>query len=247
MGNANSFQSGHVLNVAPLELAGGPLEVERLRYVDADWLRELHIRTRETHVVRRDGDTVVCVPLKRTGASLGGASEIIELRDDLFLCASLVRNALLAYLNSIDRTVLHYRPVTFLASGGNDDYLAAALPEGVKNSEQLRVSPVFALDVRVISPEDQPAYVAIIFNGFVSRRVLASCAELIRAGVDLRGVYVKRIAETSDHRLAPKLETVGQVSSVDGDTLTLVDHREETPTRTYVVDFWVSRYVGAAR
>ena len=65
MGGIATFQSGHVLNVAPLALAGGPVEAERLRYVDADWLRQLHIRTRETHMVRRDGDTVVCVPLKR--------------------------------------------------------------------------------------------------------------------------------------------------------------------------------------
>ncbi len=230
MSNAVPFQTGHVLNVAPMELAGGPVQAERLRFIDADWLRELHIHTRETHVVRREGETVVCVPLKSDATSLGGATEIIDLNENLYLSASLVRNALLAYLNRIKRTVLHLRPVTFLASGDNDDYLAAALPQGVTNQGQLRVSPVFELDVRVIAPEDQPAYVAIIFDGFVSRRILASCADLIRGGVDVRGVYVKRIAETSDQRLAPKLETVGQVASVDGDTLALADHRESTPT-----------------
>ncbi|WP_020472309.1 argonaute/piwi family protein [Zavarzinella formosa] len=232
MSNAVSFQTGHVLNVAPLELAGGPVQAERLRYVDANWLRELRNRTRETHVVRRElrTDTVVCVPLKCEAASLGGSTEIIDLKKDLYLAASLIRNALLAYLNSIKRTVLHLRPVTFLANGESDDYFAAALPQGVKNHGQLRVSPVFELDVRVISPEDQPAYVAIIFDGFVSRRILANCTDLIRDGVEVRGVYVKRIAETNDLRLAPKLETVGQVASINGDTLTLTDHREDTPT-----------------
>ncbi len=231
MGNVASFRTGHVLNVAPLELAGGPVQAERLRYVDADWLRELRLQARETHVLRRDveTDTVVCVPLKQEFASLGGATEIIDLREDLYLAASLVRNGLFAYLSSIKRTVLHLRPITFLASGDSDDYFASALPAGMNNSGQLRVSPVFELDVRVISPEDQPAYVAIIFDGFVSRRILASCAELIQSGVDVRGTYVKRIAETNDQRLAPKLETVGQVASVDGDRLSLVDHREDTP------------------
>lgn len=232
MGNVASFRTGHVLNVAPLDLAGGPVQAERLRYVDADWLRGLRDRTRETHVVRRElqTDSVICVPMNSEASSLGGATVFIVLKDDLYLAASLVRNALLVYLNSIERTVLHFRPVTFLASGESDDYLAAALPQGVGNTGQLRVSPVFELDVRVISPEDQPAYVAIIFDGFVSRRILSNCADLIRAGVDVRGTYVKRIAETNDHRLAPKLETVGQVASTDGDTLTLVDHREDTPT-----------------
>ena len=64
----------------------------------------------------------------------------------------------------------------------------------------------------------------------MSRRILASCADLIRDKVDVRGVYVKRISETSDQRLAPKLKPVGQVASIDGDTLKLVDHRENTPT-----------------
>src|SRR5256885_234551 len=98
MSNVAASQSGHVLNVAPLELFGGPVQAERLRYVDADWLRNLYIRTRETHMVRRDGDTVICVPLKREAASLGGATEIIDLKENLYLAASLVRNALLAYL-----------------------------------------------------------------------------------------------------------------------------------------------------
>ena len=232
MGNVTSSRTGHVLNVAPLELTGGPVQVERLRYIDAGWLRELRTQTRETHVVRRElqTNTVVCVPLNRNAPSLGGATEIIDLKEDLYLAANLVRNALLAYLTSIKRTVLDFQPVTFLASGGTNDFFAAALPKGVKNPGLLRVSPVFELDVRVISPEDQPAYVAITFNGYVTRRILASCAELIRDGVEVRGVYVKRIAETNDQRLAPKLKTVGQVASIDGGTLRLVDHREDTPT-----------------
>ena len=61
------------------------------------------------------------------------------------------------------------------------------------------------------APEDQNPYVALTLNVRVSRRILASCADLIQRGVDIRGVYVKRVAETGDERLAPKLETVAKL------------------------------------
>lgn len=230
MSNAASPQKGRVLNIAPVELDGGPVEAERLRYIGADQLKELHSRTHQTHVVKREGDFILCVPLVKGPPALGGEPVVIHLRDNLSLAASLVRHALLTYLNGLGRTVLHLRPLTFLAGGPTDDYLASAIPKGVPNPGLLRVSPVFELDVRVLTPEDQEAYVALTLNARVSRRILASCAELLRHDVDLRGVYVKRVAESGDERLAPKLETVGQVEAVKGETLRLVDHRDDVPT-----------------
>ncbi|MBX9581066.1 MAG: hypothetical protein K2X87_12225 [Gemmataceae bacterium] len=229
MSSATAGRPEYVLNIAPVDLAGGPVVAERLPYA-AELLKDLHIRASETHVVRRDGDSILCVPLAQGPPSLGGEPVVIDLRENLYVAASLVRHALLAYLNKLGRTVLHFRPLTFLAGGKGDDYLGSALPPGVPNPGLLRVSPVFELDVRVITPEDQTPYVALTLNARVSRRILASCAELTRRGVDVRGVYVKRVAEIGDTRLAPKLETVGQVEAVEGDLLRLADHREEIPS-----------------
>ena len=229
MSTATPAQKGYVLNVAPVELAGGPLVADRLPF-SAELLKDLHIRTSETHVVRRDGESILCVPMTEGPPSLGGEAVVVDLRENLYVAGSLLRHALLAYLNKLGRTVLHFRPLTFLADGKGNDYLASALPPDVPNPGLLRVSPVFELDVRVITPEDQSPYVALTLNVRVSRRILASCADLLREGVDVRGVYVKRVAEIGDTRLAPKLETVGQVEAVEGETLRLVDHREETPT-----------------
>lgn len=230
MNKPNQAQTGYVLNVAPVELAGGPLQVERLPYTDADFLKDLHVRTRDSHVVKRDGDSILCVPVDGAAPTLGGSCEVVALGDNLYLGASLIRHALLAYLNQLGRTVLRFRPLTFLASGKDDDFFGSAIPAGVTNPGLLRVSPVFELDVRVMAPEDQTPYVALTLNVRVSRRILASCSDLIDRGVDVRGVYVKRTAETGDERLAPKLETVGQVESIDGDTLRLADHRDDAPT-----------------
>jgi hypothetical protein len=223
-------QVGYLLNIAPLELAGGPVTGERLPYESSEQLKGLHHRLGGTHVVRRDGDTILCVPMSEEMSAIGGEQVDVDIHDHLYLAGSMVRHALLAYLNGLNRTVLRLRPITFLAGGKLDDYLGASLPAEVLNPGFLRVSPVFELDVRVIALEDQDPYLALTLNSRVSRRILASCADLIEAGVDVRGVYVKRIAEVGDERLAPKLETVGQVESVDGEMLRLVDHREDAPT-----------------
>lgn len=230
MNGSNQAQTGYVLNIAPIELAGGPLQVERLPYSDAEFLKALHIRTRDSHMVKREGDWILCVPFDGVAPTLGGSCEVVALGDNLYLGASLIRHALLAYLNQLGRTVLHFRPLTFLASGRDDDFFGRTIPAGTLNPGLLRVSPVFELDVRVMAPEDQTPYIALTLNVRVSRRILASCLDLIERGVDVRGVYVKRIAETGDERLAPKLETVGQVESIDGDALGLADHRDDSPT-----------------
>lgn len=230
MSNPTPAQTGYLLNVAPVAVnVGGQITVERLPFTPES-LKELHLRASETHVVRRDADSILCVPMKKGSPTLGGVPELIDLGGNPYLAATLVRHALLAYLNKIGRSVLHVRPLTFLADGKGDDYLGSALPPNTPNPGFLRVSPVFELDVRVITPEDQQPYVALTLNARVSRRILVSCAELIARGIDVRGVYVKRVAEIGDTRLAPKLETVGQVEEVNGDTLRLADHREGTPT-----------------
>jgi hypothetical protein len=218
-----------VLNVAPIELTNGIINGERLSYVDTEKLNELFASTRDTHLIRRDGDSVLCVPISGDSPTLGGEPVEIDLEEDLYITANLVRQTLLAHLHKLGRTILSFRPVSFLASRQEDDYLAMALPAGVENVKLLRVSPVYELDVRVLTPEDQAPYVALTLDVRVSRRILASCHDLISVGVDVRGVYVKRSAEVRDPRVAAKLLTVGQVERIEGEFLHLTDHRENFP------------------
>jgi len=230
MNKFNQTHTGYSLNVAPVELVGESLRVERLPYTNAESLKALRIRTRDSHVIKRDRDSILCVPFNGATPTLGGSYEVVALGKNLSLGASLMRHALLTYLNQLGRTVLDFRPLTFLASGKDDDFLGGSIPAGVPNPGLLRVSPVFEIDVRVMAPEDQKPYIALTLNVRVSRRILAPCSDLMERGVDVRGVYVKRIAEVGDERLAPKLKLVGQVESIAGDTLRLADHRDDTPT-----------------
>ncbi len=216
--------------MAPVVLSGGPIVGERLNYIDKEQLDALHSQTRETHVIRREGLSVLCVPLAKSPPSLGGQAVEIDISADLYLAAFLLRQALLAHLHSLGRPILDFRPITVLADRREDDYLAKALPAGVTNSGLLRVSPVYELDVRVLTPENKDAFVSLTVDVRVSRRILATCGDLIDAGVDVRGVYVKRAAEIRDPRIEPQLRTVGQVESFDSDTLRLTDHRDGVPT-----------------
>ena len=218
--------SDAVLNVAPVELIGEPIAAERLPYIDSENLGVLHDSVRMTHVVRREGDSILCVPLSSHSPTLGGEPVVVDAVADPYVAAFLMRQSLLSHLHSIGRRILSLRPITVLADRREDDYLAMALPPGTPNDGLLRVSPVIELDVRVLTPEGQDPFVGLTIGVRVSRRILASCQQLMAAGIDVRGVYVKRSAEIRDPRVAPRLETVGQVESVASDVLNLTDHRE---------------------
>lgn len=166
-------QPDFLLNTAPVELEGSVIVAERLPYSDNEHLDALHTRTRDTHLVRRDDDSLFCIPYMMTPPSLGGQPVDLDFSKDLYLAAFLVRQALLAHLHALGRPILDFRPVTVLADRPEDDYLAMALPSGVANSGLLRVSPVYELDVRVLSPEGQDAFLALTLDVRVSRRILA--------------------------------------------------------------------------
>lgn len=104
-------------------------------------LKQLRQEHWSTHVFRREGaNQIVAVPITAGAPVIGDSEKKIRLKDNLGLTSVLIRNALLNYLVSLGRPVLHYDPVRFIA---RDDILRPALPSGVACPEWLSVRMLY--------------------------------------------------------------------------------------------------------
>src|SRR6185312_571774 len=151
--------SNLVLNVSPANFANSPLEVELFDYQDNIQLEELRKTHTHTHVFKRDtieeADRIICVPLKSGAPSLGGRPEVIHTHDNLWLCATLIRNSLINYFHSIRRVLFDYLPIKLVADGTFDDLLFQSIPEGIESAEWLSVRPLFEIEARVFNLDDR--------------------------------------------------------------------------------------------
>lgn len=217
-----------VLNVAPVRFENAPISIGVLEYLSNEHLRSLRDEHAATHVFQRRGTHVHSVAVVPGAAILGeplDGTKSSLLRDHLSLCASLISNSLINYFHSIGRRVLGYRPIKFVANDPASNLLASALPEGVERPNWLAVKPVFEASVRVIVPDRQEAFVGMALDVRTTRLISMSCAELIAEGFDPTGLYVGRHVPIPDRRIAPRLELLGRVATVRGETLHLTDAR----------------------
>jgi hypothetical protein len=222
--------SNLVLNVSPANFANSPLEVELFDYQDNIQLEEHRKTHTHTHVFKRDtteeADRIICVPLKSGAPSLGGRPEVIHTHDNLWLCATLIRNSLINYFHSIRRVLFDFLPIKLVADGTFDDLLFQSIPEGVESAEWLSVRPLFEIEARVFNLDDRPPFVGLTIDLRTTNQILWPCSKLMAKGLDPTGLYVKRQLESRDTRISPRFQLVGRVESIRGAQLQLSDARE---------------------
>lgn len=86
--------------------------------------------------------------------------------------------------------------------------------------------PRYELDVRLFFFANQKPFLGLALDSRTRRRVTATCAELLAAGIALEGLYVGRLNPQSDPRLEARFELLGRVSAVTADDLLLEDARD---------------------
>jgi len=213
-----------VLNVAPVGFADKKVTAEFFDYQNEDQLRSLRNENRATHFVQRyHGTRIIAIPTIEQAPSLGGTADEFRLHGDLGLCAALLRNALVACLHKMGRSVLWFDPVEFVGQGDDDDLLGAALWEPLTRPAWLAVRPKYEISVRRVEFSKQPVFVGLALNVRSHRIIGAPCSELLAAGVRLTGLYVGRMETDRDPRIAARLKLVGRVRGVDGTRLLLDD------------------------
>ena len=139
--------------------------------------------------------------------------ETVRLAERLQVAAALIRNSLLTYLTGLGRTVLGYEPMKFIA---RDDLLRSSIPPEIPQPDWLAVRLLYELAIRPVYFYKQKPVIAAIMDVRTTRLVERKASELIADGFPLEGHYVGRRVSGNDPRIAPHMELLGRVKSVDG-------------------------------
>jgi Piwi domain len=221
----NDMNRRLVLNLSPIQFDDAEVRVGILEYQSKEHLQALRATHFATHVFRRVGKRLLCVPVAPEAPVIGDTFETIHLAEDLYLCAALIRDALLNHLHKLGRKILDYDPIKFIADGSGEDLLAASIPPRVSCPIGLSVRPFYEISTRVIRPDRQPAFVGLAVNVRTTRLIINSCDELLASDFPLAGHYVGRLVDRDDARLAPRFELLGRVKAIDNQRLLLDDAR----------------------
>jgi hypothetical protein len=214
-----------VLNFSPIKFDDVEVNIGRLPYGDDgdQLLEQLRQGHRATYVFRREGPhSIFAVPVA-ADAPILGEPRTIRLKKHLGLAAALIRNALLNYMAELGRTVLSHEPMKIIA---RHDLLRVSLPEGITPPEWLGVRLLFELTIRPISFFKQDRFVVAALDVRTTRVIERTVHALIEDGMSLKGFYVGKRVPRKDPRLAPRLELVGCLQSIEGTQLHVTDGRD---------------------
>lgn len=219
-----------ILNVAPIHLEAGSVTVGVLPYKSHEQLRELRSQYRATHFLRRENqkgkDEIVAVGLTPAAPLIGTSERTINLNEHLYLCAALIRDALITQLQKWNRPTPEYDPIHILT----DTNLLQELVPGVDCPEWLSVCLRYQMTARVIDLYGGRPFVGLVLDVETANLIDAPCADLLAQDFPLEDLYVGSYYDQPDSRLARRFRLAGRVRSVVGDELVLADHRQDLDT-----------------
>jgi len=212
-----------ILNTASILIPDKKIVVGRQPFNSGEELRELRNSHVGTHIFKRRGDTIVDIPVL-PGAKALGASEEMEIKSDLGLCKTLIREAYIRYLNGLGRTILNLEPVDFVSE---EDLLRACIPKGVVCPNWLSVRLRYQIDVRTHYMDAPEPTIALVLSVRTALIIDTRCSELLKSGIDIRKLYIQEVLPQSDSRLRERRPLVGKVIEVKNGMLLLADSRDD--------------------
>ena len=216
------------LNVVPLVIPDVAVSVGMLPYVDRDALRALREKYCGTHIFKRartdTGDIIYAVAMDGSPCSFAPEQAEIPALRNLGLIRAVVDEHFIRSFSG-RRELLGYQPLEILSKDAKQDYLQLAA-NGLTVPPWLVVRASHQLEVRTFGFEKRPPFVGIVVNQRAHRRIERSCAELMKDGLDLRGLYVVEKVPRNDARFSPHLRLVGRVVRAENGQLHLDDCRE---------------------
>ena len=210
-----------MLNFAPVTLTGDTRLNVGYRPYTEDGLNELRTTHGPTHVFKRDGknDTIIDIPVAAGAEPLSDTSMEIDLKESWWYWGPLLRAALIRAFDG-KRDIARDDPVEILGSAKRNFINHERLPEWVQKRSLLQFVPR-----TLYSPKGCPLF-GLLCDARTRNLLLASCANLIAAGISPVGRYVLMDHPARDRRIADRPQNVGRVRAIDGDTLILEDHRD---------------------
>ena len=210
-----------MLNFAPVTLTGDTRLNVGYRPYTEDGLNELRTTHGPTHVFKRDGknDTIIDIPVAAGAEPLSDTSMEIDIKESWWYWGPLLRAALIRAFDG-KRDIARDDPVEILGSAKRNFINHERLPEWVQKRSLLQFVPR-----TLYSPKGCPLF-GLLCDARTRNLLLASCANLIAAGISPVGRYVLMDHPARDRRIADRPQNVGRVRAIDGDTLILEDHRD---------------------
>lgn len=191
---SNNASAGRqlTLNFAPIHLEDTEIIVGVTQYQDKDHLRTLRREYSDTHVFHREKNQIISVAIIPEAEVVGETSETVKLSENLYLCAFLVRNALISFLHSLDRRILEYDPIEFVADSTKDNLLTKVLPSGFEAPAWLSVCPRYIAAIRTVRFDHRPTSLGLALNVRTKRWIELPCSTLIEKGISPIGLYVSQ-------------------------------------------------------
>lgn len=213
--------SNLMLNFAPITISGVTKLNIGYRPYTKDRLNDLRAEFWQTHVFKRDSkdDTIIEIPVAVGAEPLSDKSMEIDLKECWWYWASLLNAALVRAFDG-KREIARDYPVEILGDAKRSYISHERLPEWVQQRSLIQFVPR-----TLYSPEGCPQF-GLLCDARIRNLLLASCSDLIAAGISPIGRYVLVDRPTRDPRIAAWAQNVGRVRAVDDETLILEDHRE---------------------
>lgn len=227
--NSSNFPNNNrklTLNFSPIHFEDAEIEVGIFPYESKEQLSTLRRDYTGLYLFHRDREQILSVALMPNVAVLGESSSSIRLSEKLYLTAALVRNSLINFLHNLDRKILRYDPIEFVADPQKNNLLTKVFPSDIQVPTWLSICPCYKLAIRTVYFDRQPMSLGLALNAYTKRWIDLSCNLLIEKGMNLAGLYVSELVQPSDLRMAFYSRLLGQVQSVEGEKLRLTDTRD---------------------
>jgi hypothetical protein len=213
-----------VFNFLPVHFTAPTFTGGIVAFESAEQLRELRESLRDTHVVRRQGNHIACVPVAPAAPAYGTETTFIT-KDHQELAMRLLQEALTRLVVGWGYQLLHEFPTRFVSRLAGKDLLDRCADAATRDLlADLHVYPKFVLQARRHGPMNFPGVIVAVKTHY---EIDMPVAELIERGAPVIGQYVLGpkpgfvLAPSGDPARARR--TVGAVEQVDGGNLILTD------------------------
>lgn len=208
------------INISPIEFTDSAFTAGVLEFASREQLRKLRDDHKATHVFRRAGNQIVSIQLDGNASSIGTASQR-QLSKEQSLVVVLARRRLADYFSSLGRTIRHLAPLQVESNSPTDDQLAIVTRGLTPPPAWLSARIAYDFDVRLFFLEDQEPFPGVAVDLRTVRNVDGSCKELLSRGLNLTGLFAKRITPPPELDKAQASWTLGRIVGIADDQLQL--------------------------
>ncbi|MBE7467655.1 MAG: hypothetical protein HS114_00755 [Anaerolineales bacterium] len=234
---------GMMLNFLPVTLSSNEVSGFKLPYSGKEQLRNLQDRYRNEFLLKRAGKQINAVSLSANAKISEGEACTFSSSNDWGLFSRLIEEGVRRYLrqNYPNLRVREYGAILIETEGEKNDIVREALKKELSALGKIgfiHIYRKYRLGGSYVrrTLQDEPQH-GLLIKISTSWHINASIAELISKGVDVKGCYIVPLKEAlKDHEYG--YQTVGCVSSTNGDQIRLVDFRNQeiVDAREYTIE-----------